>query len=56
VLAVSEDPFQRRKGICNSARARPRAPCKVLELEMFCQGHLKLLENENFSLEIDRTS
>ena len=29
-------------------------PWKVLEVEMSFRGHLKLLENENFSLKIDQ--
>ena len=32
---------------------RPLNSLKVLEFEMPFQGHLKLLENENFSLKIE---
>ena len=35
------------------ARAGPWTPWKVLEFEISFQEHLKLLENENFSLKID---
>ena len=43
--------------MCEYARAHggPLTPWNVLEFEISFQEHLKLLENENFSLKFDQT-